>query len=57
MSAYPTVNKETGKEGWGALLKIMKSNLADIGYAANPTDEGDLYDSLYATVENEELVL
>ncbi len=57
MSAYPTVNKETGKEGWGGLLKIMKSNLADIGYAANPTDEGDLYDSLYATAENNELVL
>ena len=57
IEAFPEVDPDTGEESWSAFLKIMKSNLADIGYAANPTDEGDLYDSLYATVENEELVL
>ena len=57
IEAFPEVDPDTGEESWSAFLKIMKSNLADIGYAANPTDEGDMYDSLYATVENEELVL
>ena len=57
IEAFPEVDPDTGEESWSAFLKIMKSNLSDIGYAANPTDEGDMYDSLYATVENEELVL
>ena len=57
MDVYPKVDEETGKDGWGASFGIIESNLADVGYAATPTDEGDLYDSLYATVEGQELVL
>ena len=51
MNVYPSVDKETGKDTWGASFGIIESNLANVGYAANPTDDGDLYDSLYATVE------
>ena len=57
MNVYPSVDKETGKDTWGASFGIIESNLANVGYAANPTDDGDLYDSLYATVEGQELVL
>ena len=57
MNVYPSVDKETGKDTWGASFGIIESNLANVGYAANPTDDGDLYDSLYATAENNELVL
>ena len=57
MNVYPSVDKETGKDTWGASFGILESNLANVGYAANPTDDGDLYDSLYATVEGQELVL
>ena len=57
MNVYPTVDEKTGKDGWGASFGIIESNLANVGYAANPTDDGDLYDSLYATVEGQELVL
>ena len=57
IEAFPEVDPDTGEQSWSAFLNIMDSNLADIGYAANPTDEGDMYDSLYATVENGELVL
>ena len=57
MNVYPTVDEKTGKDTWGASFGIIESNLANVGYAANPTDDGDLYDSLYATVEGQELVL
>ena len=57
MNVYPTVDEKTGKDTWGASFGILESNLANVGYAANPTDDGDLYDSLYATVEGQELVL
>ena len=57
MNVYPTVDEETGKDSWTASFGIIESNLANVGYAANPTDDGDLYDSLYATVEGQELVL
>ena len=57
MNAYPTVDEETGEEGWSASFGIIESNLTDVGYVATPTDEGDMYDSLYATVEGEDLVL
>ena len=57
MNVYPSVDKETGKDSWTASFGIIESNLANVGYAANPTDDGDMYDSLYATVEGEELVL
>ena len=57
MNVYPSVDKETGEDTWGASFGIIESNLANVGYAANPTDDGDLYDSLYATVEGQELVL
>ena len=57
MNVYPTVDEETNEDSWTASFGIIESNLANVGYAANPTDEGDMYDSLYATVEGEELVL
>ena len=57
MNVYPSVDEETGEDSWTASFGIIESNLANVGYAANPTDEGDMYDSLYATVEGEELVL
>ena len=57
MNVYPTKDEKTGKDTWGASFGIIESNLANVGYAANPTDDGDLYDSLYATVEGQELVL
>ena len=57
MNVYPKVDEETGKDTWSASFGILESNLANVGYAVNPTDDGDLYDSLYATVEGEELVL
>ena len=57
MNVYPTVDEKTGKDTWDASFGIIESNLANVGYAANPTDDGDLYDSLYATVEGQELVL
>ena len=57
MNVYPSVDKETGEDSWSASFGILDSNLANVGYAANPTDDGDLYDSLYATVEGQELVL
>ena len=57
MNVYPTVDEKTGKDTWDASFGILESNLANVGYAANPTDDGDLYDSLYATVEGQELVL
>ena len=57
MNVYPSVDKETGEDSWSASFGILESNLANVGYVANPTDDGDLYDSLYATVEGEELVL
>lgn len=57
MDVYPTVDEETGEDSWTASFGIIKSNLANVGYAATPTDDGDMYDSLYATVEGEELVL
>ena len=57
MNVYPKVDEETGKDSWTASFGIIESNLANVGYAANPTDDGDMYDSLYATVEGEELVL
>ena len=57
MNVYPKVDEKTGKDSWTASFGIIESNLADVGYAATPTDEGDLYDSLYATVEGQELVL
>ena len=57
MNVYPSVDKETGEDSWSASFGILDSNLANVGYVANPTDDGDLYDSLYATVEGEELVL
>ena len=57
MDVYPKVDEKTGKDSWTASFGIIESNLADVGYAATPTDEGDLYDSLYATVEGQELVL
>ena len=57
MNVYPSVDKETGEDSWSASFGIIDSNLANVGYAVNPTDDGDLYDSLYATVEGEELVL
>ena len=57
MNVYPSVDKETGEDSWSASFGIIESNLANVGYAANPTDDGDLYDSLYATVEGQELVL
>ena len=57
MNVYPSVDKETGEDSWSASFGILESNLANVGYAANPTDDGDLYDSLYATVEGQELVL
>ena len=57
MNVYPTKDEKTGKDTWGASFGIIESNLANVGYAANPTDDGDMYDSLYATVEGEELVL
>ena len=57
MNVYPTVDEKTGKDTWGASFGIIKSNLVDVGYAATPTDEGDMYDSLYAAVEGQELVL
>ena len=57
MNIYPTVDEKTGKDTWGASFGIIKSNLVDVGYAATPTDEGDMYDSLYAAVEGQELVL
>ena len=57
MNVYPSVDKETGEDSWSASFGILESNLANVGYVANPTDDGDLYDSLYATVEGQELVL
>ena len=57
MNVYPTVDEETGEDGWTASFGIVESNLVNVGYAATPTDDGDMYDSLYATVEGEELVL
>ena len=57
MNVYPSVDEETGEDSWSASFGILDSNLANVGYVANPTDDGDLYDSLYATVEGEELVL
>ena len=57
MNVYPSVDKETGEDSWSASFGILESNLANVGYAVSPTDDGDLYDSLYATVEGEELVL
>ncbi len=57
MDVYPTVDEETGEDSWTASFGIIESNLANVGYAATPTDDGDMYDSLYATVEGEELVL
>ena len=57
MDVYPTVDEETGEDSWTASFGIIKSNLANVGYAATPTDDGDMYDSLYATVEGQELVL
>ena len=57
MNVYPTVDEETNEDSWTASFGIIESNLANVGYAANPTDEGDMYDSLCATVEGEELVL
>ena len=57
IEAFPEVDPDTGEQSWSAFLNIMDSNLLDVGYAAEPTDEGDMYDSLYATVENKELVL
>ena len=57
MNVYPSVDKETGEDSWSASFGILESNLANVGYAVNPTDDGDLYDSLYATVEGQELVL
>ena len=55
MNVYPSVDKETGEDSWSASFGILESNLANVGYAVNPTDDGDLYDSLYATVEGQEL--
>ena len=57
MNVYPSVDEETGEDSWSASFGILESNLANVGYVANPTDDGDLYDSLYATVEGQELVL
>ena len=57
MNVYPSVDEETGEDSWSASFGILESNLANVGYAVNPTDDGDLYDSLYATVEGQELVL
>ena len=57
MNVYPSVDEETGEDSWSASFGILDSNLANVGYVANPTDDGDLYDSLYATVEGQELVL
>ena len=57
MNVYPSVDEETGKDSWTASFGIIESNLVNVGYAATPTDEGDMYDSLYAAVEGEELVL
>ena len=57
MNVYPSVDKETGEDSWSASFGILESNLANVGYVANPTDDGDLYDSLHATVEGQELVL
>ena len=57
MNVYPSVDEETGEDSWTASFGIIESNLANVGYAATPTDDGDMYDSLYATVEGEELVL
>ena len=57
MNVYPSVDEETGKDSWTASFGLIESNLTDVGYAATATDDGDMYDSLYATVEGEELVL
>ena len=57
MNVYPKVDEETGKDSWTASFGVIESNLVDVGYAATPTDDGDMYDSLYAAVEGEELVL
>ena len=57
MNVYPSVDEETGEDSWSASFGILESNLANVGYAVSPTDDGDLYDSLYATVEGQELVL
>ena len=57
MDVYLKADEETGEDGWTVSFGFVKSNLLDVGYAATPTDDGDMYDSLYATVEGEELVL
>ena len=57
MNVYPKVDEETGKDSWTASFGVIESNLVDVGYAATPTDDGDMYDSLYAAVEGQELVL
>ena len=56
MNTYPELDDE-GNPSWSASFGIFESNLKDVGYSDNSTDEGDMYDSLYATVEGDDIVL